>query len=65
MDDEAVALPAIRPNALMAFATDTGHRRMVALANEFGEMVKQREAKGMKKWIVDIGRGRHLTIEAL
>lgn len=60
-DESAVAIREIV--GLAGYAGSDGQRRMIALADEFKAMCDQR-AKTGKPWIVNIGPGRHLTIEA-
>jgi len=59
--DGAVAV--VEANALQEFASKHGQAKMIALANEFKDVSEQRQASG-RPWIVSIGPGRHLTIEA-
>lgn len=62
MTDET-ALTVREAAGLAGYAGGDGQRRMIALADEFSALCKER-AKQKRPWLVQIGPGQHLTIEA-
>ena len=55
--------PMMVPTGLAQFATTEGQRRMIALADEFVAVCKNRREREMP-WSTQIGSGEHLHIEA-